>query len=156
MMRVLAYLDRQVGQLYVWGGNGEKATEARIRRMETSARNVRRALALFQKRTEEGKSPILCYDCSGLISRFLQNEGLVSRKRNSRHLYALCERVELSQLTPGDLVFRHDGRRVFHVGVYIGGGLVIESKGRDDGVVRRPIAASGKNYWNRAGRLLIG
>ncbi|MBQ9832611.1 MAG: peptidoglycan-binding protein [Clostridia bacterium] len=39
-----------------------------------------------------------------------------------------------------------------HVGVYIGDGKVIESIGRDYGVVERDIDASGKDYWNRYGR----
>ena len=61
--------------------------------------------------------------------------------------------TDTRELMPGDLVFRHNGQRIHHVGVFVGNGLVIESKGRDDGVVLRLMDASGKSYWNRYGRL---
>ena len=44
----LAYLHEQLGQMYVWGGNGEVMTTARIRRMEgdTGGTHMQDALAL--------------------------------------------------------------------------------------------------------------
>ena len=155
LARFLDYLEAQLGQIYVWGGNGQPMSISRIYAMEDSDRNARRAEKLYNTRLSEGREPILGYDCSGLISRFLQNEGLVTSKRNSRHLYDMCEKLFRLELTPGDLVFRHNGSRIFHVGAYIGGNMVIEAKGRDDGVVKRDIDASGENYWNRCGRLHI-
>ncbi|MEG1548373.1 MAG: peptidoglycan-binding protein, partial [Clostridia bacterium] len=153
--RFLSYLTAQLGQIYVWGGNGQEMTPTLIKRMETTTKNAQRALALYEKRKAEGKAPILGYDCSGLISRFLQNEGLTQSKRNSRMLYEMCEKTERDALQPFDIVFRHDGDKIFHVGVYIGAGMAIEAKGRDDGVVKRTLDASGKNYWNRFGRLAL-
>jgi N-acetyl-anhydromuramyl-L-alanine amidase AmpD len=52
----------------------------------------------------------------------------------------------------GDLVFRWNGLKpYYHVGIHIGNNQIIESKGRDDGVVQRDINASGSTYWNRIG-----
>ena len=74
-------------------------------------------------------------------------------------LYARCTPVSMNELKPGDLLFRYktvNGKRDYHhVGVYVGRGLAIEAKGRDDGVVIRPLYASGKSYWECAGRLKI-
>lgn len=151
--RFISYLYAQLGHIYVWGGDGEKMSPALIERMETSSRNIARALTLYERRVSEGKSPILGYDCSGLISRFLEDGGYAAHKRSSRHLYDMCSKIERDALKGGDLVFRHNGIRIYHVGVYVGGGRVIESKGRDDGVVERDINASGSSYWNRYGRL---
>ena len=33
------------------------------------------------------------------------------------------------------MTFRHDGSKIFHVGVYMGNGNVIEGFGRDEGVI---------------------
>ena len=153
--RFLSYLKAQLGEIYVWGGDGEIMSEPLICRMETSIRNITRATALYHKRAGEGRAPILGYDCSGLISRFLEDEGLEPKKRNSRYLYSRCTKLEKGELAPCDLVFRHNGLQIYHVGVYMGNGLVIESKGRDDGVVERRIDASGTAYWNRFGRLAV-
>lgn len=153
----LKWLHDQVGQIYVWGGEGQEMTPALIRRMEDSEANYLRALVLYEKRKAEGKDPILGYDCSGLISRFLELHGFVEKKRNCNHLAGMCgtiyQRGE-GELQPCDLLFRYDGQKpYFHVGVYVGEGMAIESKGRDDGVVLHGINASGMTYWNRWGRL---
>lgn len=156
-----AWCEKQLGQIYVWGGNGQEATPAKIKSMETSETNINRAMALYEKRLAEGLDPILMYDCSGLISRYLQNNGIVERKRNCDHLADMCSFVRTSrsdgEMVPGDLVFRwkSGSEAYYHVGVYVGAGKVIESKGRDDGVVKRDINASGSSYWNRWGRLAV-
>ena len=73
-------------------------------------------------------------------------------------IHTLASVAELeTALRPGDLVFRKNSEKYYHVGVYVGGGQVVEAKGRDDGVVLRKLDASGKGYWNRYGRLsLVG
>ena len=54
----------------------------------------------------------------------------------------------------GDLVFRTKNNDCYHVGVYVGKGRVVESKGRDDGVILRGIDAE-KGYWTHYGRLKV-
>lgn len=158
-LRLLEHARGAVGQMYVWGGNGEIMTEKIIKRMENSTNNANRALAFFRALVAGGKTDIRGYDCSGLISRFLQDEGIVSKKRNSRHLYQMCKPLtSRRELKPFDLLFRYKGDRfkaskIYHVGVYIGNGMAIEAQGRDAGVVERSIDASGTGYWNAYGWL---
>ncbi len=153
LTRFLEYLRGQLGYIYVWGAQGEIVTSASwIHSMETTAYNAARAVTLYQKRLAEGMSPIRAYDCSGLIVRFLLEERLIPYDLSSRGLYGKCTPITKRELRPGDWVFRHNGVRIYHVGVYMGEGMVIESKGRDDGVVERALEASGASYWNRFGR----
>ena len=160
----VAWLHEQLGQMYVWGGNGETMTNALIRRMEgdTGGTHMQDALAFYAGLVAAGKNPILGYDCSGLISRFLQNNGIVSKKRNCNHLAAMCTTVAPQKRTtatdallqPGDMLFRWSTKsKYYHVGVHAGGGMVIEAKGRTAGVVKRKINASSTNYWTHWGRL---
>lgn len=148
------------GQAYVWGGQGEELTamtnpEGWIKKRETSADNANRAIAYYRKALAAGKRPIRAFDCSGLIVRFLQDNGLVKNDMSSRGLYSASSKLGREDLAPGDLVFRHNSVRIYHVGVYLGGGKVAEAKGREDGVVIRDINAGGKSYWNRYGRLKV-
>ena len=84
----------------------------------------------------------------------LLDNKLIKRDMSSRGLYSACEKLnDRSQLAPGDLLFRHNGKRIHHVGAYIGCGLVIEAMGRDDGVVINCLDSNGAGYWNRYGRL---
>ena len=151
----IAWLKERVGDIYVWGAQGEtNITEAWIRKKETSTANANRAIALWKKRVAEGRSPLAAWDCSGLIVAWLLAEGLIPGDLSSRGLWRLCTAIKKAQLKPGDLVFRRNALGVIHhVGVYIGSNKVIEAKGRDDGVVMRQIDASGSGYWTDYGRL---
>lgn len=142
------------GSIYVWGAQGEKdISEGWIRRRETSTRNADRAIKLWLSRVAIGLKSIRAFDCSGLILYYLNREGLYKYDMSANGLLAKSAKLKREDLKQGDLVFRHNGLKAHHVGVYIGNGMVIEAKGRDDGVVMRDINASGTSYWNRYGRL---
>lgn len=141
-----AYLFNQIGSIYCWGGNGETASAALIDAMENSAANKRRAKKLLTKFQTAGITNIKMYDCSGLISRWLQHHGFAKSKRNCNHLYSMCSPITRAELQPLDWLFRGTDSDKTHVGVYLGNGLVIESRGRDYGVVVRGIDETA-DYW---------
>ena len=154
----LAYLENEVknGSIYVWGGQGQKATEALIDRLETTRSNAKRAKDLLTKRANKGYTNIRAFDCSGLITEALaaagaEEEGFDTTAQMLR--LAHCVQIRRSELKPGDLVFRKNSKRTYHVGAVADEELnVIEAKGRDDGVVKRALNASGRSYWNAYGR----
>lgn len=145
----------QVGKgVYVWGGNGEildgmADQEDWIARHETSAENAKRALRLIEQRRKNGVRNIRAFDCSGLVYWALHTLGVQRSDVSSRGLYALCSPIGQKDLMPGDLVFRHDGKQIVHVGVCVGSEQV-ECRGRDVGVVQNKRRSG---YWNRFGRL---
>nr|DAI25438.1 MAG TPA: lysozyme family protein [Caudoviricetes sp.] len=150
----ISYLYKQLGNIYCWGGNGEDATDYAIDIMEDSSANKRRAKAFLAKQKKAGVQNIKMYDCSGLISRWLQDHGMAKSKCNCNRLWAMSSKIAKADLQPCDLLFRGSDSDKNHVGVYMGNGMVIESKGRDDGVVIRPIDATA-GYWKYYGRLNI-
>lgn len=148
--------------IYVWGGDGETVSamdrpEDWIRAHETSKQNGERSVALYRKRVQAGVSPIRAFDCSGFIYWAMKSVGVQKSDVNSRGLYKLCSfrsetnhgNMNADDLKPADLVFRHNGTEIVHVGVYVGNGKVIEAKGRDVGVVQTTLTKGG---WNRYGR----
>jgi cell wall-associated NlpC family hydrolase len=64
------------------------------------------------------------FDCSGLTMRAWQAAG-VSISHNALAQYRSTQHVSRSQLQPGDLVYF--GHPIHHVGIYIGGGKMIEA-----------------------------
>jgi cell wall-associated NlpC family hydrolase len=147
------YLFEQLGNIYVWGGNGQTAiTDSIIKGMENSTANYSRAVKAWKVRLAAGQSSIRMFDCSGLISRWLQDHGYATSRRNCNALYAMCSPVSLTDIQPLDLVFRGTATDKTHIGVYMGDGLVIEAQGRDYGVVIRGINLGN---WRYAGRLNI-
>jgi len=124
--------------IYVWGGQGQVATEERIRRMETSVDNANRAITLLNKRRAEGVDPILMFDCSGLIIWALQTMGLITYDTTADGLRRLCKATSTPRV--GDFCFKafSDGR-ANHVGIITRPGYVTEAKGRDYGVIETPM-----------------
>lgn len=152
--KFVKYLKSHVGDAYVWGAQGEcistmKNFPAWVKKMETSDTNYERAMNFIKK---SDKDPLYAFDCSGLGMYFLLEQGIVKSDMASRGMYSACRKINREDLKPGDMVFRHNGARIHHVGYYVGNDMVIESFGRDLGVVERHINASGTGYWNRYGR----
>ncbi len=151
----IANLEREVKNhsIYVWGGGGQMAptiTEAWIKKKENSSTNAKRAIAFWKKQCAAGYANILrAFDCSGLGTYCL---GKSKAKANT--MMGWTKKITRADLKMGDWVFRVDSSgKATHIGYVVDTALnVIESKGRDDGVVRRALNASGVSYWNRCGR----
>jgi cell wall-associated NlpC family hydrolase len=80
------------------------------------------------------------YDCSGLTMRAWQAGG-VSMAHFSGAQYSAFPKVPMDRLQPGDLVFPSDPGA--HVGIYIGGGMMIHATHTGDFVRRDPIVQAG-------------
>ena len=65
------------------------------------------------------------FDCSGLVLWSFAQAGRGSLPHSSQAMYAMSLHIPLSALRPGDLVFF--GQPVHHVGIYIGGGNMIDA-----------------------------
>ena len=91
------------------------------------------------------------FDCSGLIVYLLQKLGIIKEDYTAQGIYKnLCVGILKSELKAGDLCFCSNSGKITHVGIYAGDGIVIESAGRDLGVVARPAS---KNSWSIYGRI---
>lgn len=86
------------------------------------------------------------FDCSGLVRYVF---GKVMGKKlphSSRAQYKVVKKIKRSQAKPGDLVFFFEnGAR--HVGIYIGGGRMIDARNPGDDVSLSPI---GSSWWGRS------
>ena len=71
------------------------------------------------------------FDCSGLTMVVYQLNGL-TLPRSSKEQYRVGTPIRRSQLSQGDLIFfaTSGGRRVSHVGIYVGKGKFIHAPGR--------------------------
>ena len=87
------------------------------------------------------------FDCSGFVrAMYQQTVGLIL-PRKAEQQAAATEKIEKSDLQPGDLVFFNTMRRAFsHVGIYVGGGKFIHSP-KPGGEVR--VEDMGESYWKR-------
>lgn len=83
-----------------------------------------------------GSDPQTGFDCSGLTMWAWAHAG-VSLPHSSSAQYSMLPKVPRDQLQPGDLVFFYSP--IHHVGIYIGGGRMIDSPHTGTVVQVRPV-----------------
>ncbi|MBC1288787.1 peptidase P60 [Listeria welshimeri] len=81
------------------------------------------------------------FDCSGFTSYAFRAAG-ISLPRTSGGQYAAASKISASQAKPGDLVFFNYGGGIAHVGIYVGGGQMINAQ--NNGVKYDNITSG---YW---------
>ena len=85
------------------------------------------------------------FDCSGYVRHVFKELGITSLDRTSAGMYGQGTAVKKSDLQAGDLVFFNtSGKRVSHVGIYIGSGKFIHAS-TSKGVIKTSI--NDKYYW---------
>lgn len=92
-----------------------------------------------------GNSAETGFDCSGFVRAIYQQTAGLLLPRRAAEQAAATEKIDKSELKPGDLVFFNTMRRAFsHVGIYVGNGKFIHAP-RPGGAVR--VEDMGASYW---------
>lgn len=104
-----------------------------------------RALAALQEAYRQSGKPYVyggagpdVYDCSGLTMWAFAHAG-VSLPHSAAAQYNYGMRVSYSDLQPGDMVFFAEGGYIGHVGIYVGGGNMIDAPHSGSYVGVRPL-----------------
>lgn len=84
-----------------------------------------------------GNTPQSGFDCSGLVDYVFRTEVGIALPRTAEHISRIdAPEIPRDRLESGDLVFFHGhGRRVTHVGIYVGKGRFVHAPNRG-GTVR--------------------
>lgn len=72
------------------------------------------------------------YDCSGLVQAAFASVG-VWLPRDAYQQEAFAQKIALSDVLPGDLIFFGPPEKATHVGLYLGNDRYIHSSGKDQG-----------------------
>lgn len=151
---LIDYAKAQLGLPYWYGTYGQTATKALYEYNKNRA-ETRGYYTADDYEQQFGKR---VHDCSGLIKGYLWSETPTSepfyngkQDKCAADLYLTAEKrgtIKFMPETPGLLVFKQgNSARITHVGVYIGGGKVIEAKGHKYGVVETDFKTGGWSFW---------
>ena len=87
------------------------------------------------------------FDCSGFVRTLYEQTAGLLLPRSAAQQAAATEKIDRSDLQPGDLVFFNTMRRAFsHVGIYVGEGKFIHAP-KPGAKVR--VDDMGGSYWTR-------
>jgi cell wall-associated NlpC family hydrolase len=78
------------------------------------------------------------FDCSGL-TMWAWGQAGVSLAHGATEQYYEIEHVSMSDLQPGDLIFYGDAYLLYHVVMYIGGGMVVQAEETGTNVMDTPV-----------------
>lgn len=144
------YAKAQLGKPYWWGTFGQTASAgllAEKRQQYPERYTAGDFTAQFGQKV---------HDCVGLIKGYLwcdtpDSEPIYKAAQDVAvsGLYMVCSEngsIDTMPDTPGVCVFMRD---MSHVGVYIGGGYVVEATGHARGVVKTKLAGRGWGLWGK-------
>ena len=159
----IEYLQEQVGQPYLWGGQHTKLTPENyvsvintkehkdgkdLGKYSDGTTYANAAIAYCEKLFDKGAEVLYAYDCSGLGMYWLQNlEHIYKSDLNANSMMSKCE---LTDDLPkrGYWVFRvADDGRATHIGYMISDEYLVEAKGRKYGVSKTKFKAKDWSKW---------
>lgn len=157
---LVAYAKAQLGNPYWYGTFGQKSTASllsqKARQYPSMYSTTRQSKALKEH------LGVKVHDCVGLIKGYLWCDSAtdttpkynVNQDKSANGMYNSCKERGYINTMPeleGVLVF-FDG----HVGVYIGGGYVVEARGFDYGVVKTRLSARPWKRWGKCPYISYG
>lgn len=94
-----------------------------------------------------GNTPQGGFDCSGLVDYVFRDVAGIILPRTAQQISEIpAPQVDRDRLESGDLLFfRHRGRRIAHVGIYVGNGRFVHAP-NEGGTVR--LDRLDDSYWN--------
>lgn len=130
------FVDQTLGQI-------QQATQAVTHRASELVVNAMGFLGVAYRRG--GSSADTGFDCSGFVRAMYQQTVGLLLPRSADQQAAATQKIDKTELQPGDLVFFNTLRRTFsHVGIYVGEGKFIHSP-RSGSQVR--VEDMGTSYW---------
>ena len=85
-----------------------------------------------------GLDPHKGADCSGFTMYIMRNVAGVTLSHSSRAQANEGRAVSAEEMRPGDLVFYGSGKRINHVAIYAGDGMVVHASNEEDGIKMSP------------------
>lgn len=148
----IIYLESQIGQPYLWGGQHTELTPknyvAVITRREKNATNRANAIAFCKAKFDAGATVLYSYDCSGLGMYWLENvKHIFKSDMTANGMMAQCEIV--TEPKNGYWLFQLNDGKATHIGYMVSDTEVVHAAGRKLGVVKVPYA---KSFWHRIGK----
>lgn len=155
--KVLLYASKQAHRCspYVWSGQGQKVkslTVCKLAKMENSGTNAGRVMEfIFNHQSEIDKNSKV-FDCSGFVICALQYANVLPKDFDDTANGLMHSKyftdVDYKDKRPGDLIFKVEDDKAYHVGIVTDAAMVTEAKGRAYGVVENRIDSA----WSQCRR----
>ena len=160
-----AWAEQRIGNPYIMGATGKPCTvsyrEARAAQYPQYADKIRENCPRLNKNVPSCKDCKWCdpetgvgklaYDCAQFVRWCMDSIGIkMVSGANSQWKQTDWEQQGSIGTLPEDklcIVYRQDGNKMAHTGIYCGDGYIIHAKGHDYGVVKQPLGEPKFTHW---------
>ncbi len=102
------------------------------------------------------KEPGKAFDCSALVQWVAGLFGRALPRTAAQQAQTGLEvPKDTAQLLPGDLLMFGKGRKVTHVGIYVGEGKYVHAANRRKGIIESDISKAKSTYWKSVRRIFV-
>jgi cell wall-associated NlpC family hydrolase len=102
------------------------------------------------------KQPGIAFDCSSLVQWIAGLFGQeLPRTAAQQAVAGIALPKDTAQLLPGDLLTFGRGRRITHVGIYVGDGKYVHAANRRKGIIESSLSDAKSTYWKGARRTFL-
>ncbi len=155
---LVKYAIAQLGLPYWYGTFGQTATASLYASKRKQYPELYKYWSDFPE--QYGKR---VHDCVGLIKGYMWSASATAapkynllQDKSAAGMYSASKlkgTIDSFPLHVGQLVYKSskktDAKKIHHVGVYIGGGYVVEAKGHEWGVVKTKLDGAGWTHWSQ-------
>ena len=137
--KVIDYAKKQVGSGYCVGTSGQKMTERYLQYLITRY-GKERVNPDFQREKNMGK---IVFDSVGLVVKAFNEVGIKISTSSTWKGTTWIRKGKIAELGKDKLaiLFKGDGTKMEHIGIYITEGRFIHAKGLNDGVVEESLSS---------------
>lgn len=100
-------------------------------------------------------APGRAFDCSGLVKWVM---GLFDIEMPRTAAQQATQGIELpkdpDRLLPGDLLYFGKGKRITHIGIYVGEGRYVHAANQRKGIIESPVPAPTSTWWRGTRRII--
>lgn len=158
LVQFIEYLNKQVGEPYLWGGQHTRLTpENYVRVIEKKEAHTggykggptyaEAAIEFCRRKFDEGATVLYGYDCSGLGCYWLYNlKHLYKSDVNANTMMSRC-RIVATPPKNGYWLFKLSGKRATHIAYMVSDTKLIEAGGRRVGVRERAFRDKDWSCW---------
>ncbi len=102
------------------------------------------------------RQPGIAFDCSSLVQWIAGLFGQELPRTAAQQAFAgIAIPKDTAQLLPGDLLTFGKGRRITHIGIYVGAGKYIHAANKRKGVIESSLSKAKSSYWKGARRTFL-
>jgi cell wall-associated NlpC family hydrolase len=130
-----AWLMEQVGNAYLWGGQGESVYDLVRKFAKSKNQSDEKTTKTLSYMKKYGSRDIKFYDCSGLAVKYLLEHKAITSDTTASGLYKKCTPISEGDVVEGCWAFLKNESGIYHIGYVVDNDMIVHAFNQEKGVI---------------------